>query len=471
MINHDETELGYVTSILKRPDLLDELILPMPAIERVFAKTVYQVMIGLYKGNRPIDYVSVAAASGGAITLSALVGAVDQYATSSVNTIRDHYDQLNLRYQVGKIRQIGEALVEDAKPGRDPELLIEFIEHSLLELTSKRVVETEPLKDIAERFAVDILSDKDRWERGLETRISDLNKRITGFMPSDYVVIAAPPRFGKTAFAFDACLYNAQFGVNSLYCALDQSKRSMVQRIFTAKTGLDKYKLMHVDHKFTDHEQGLISDASREISALKGTVFINDNASLSMTDIRSLARQYKRKHNIKLLVLDYIQQIRSVGRPENRTQEMTAISRQIKELGRELDIPIFALSQLARTYDGDCDPGTNKWPRPRLTMLRDSGAIEQDATLVLFLFNRAVILQERFGDQSTQYLKELGKNPDGIINAEVIISKHKDGESGSVRCKFDRVRTRFVTGTWEDDSANARPEPDQRTTWRGSSDV
>ena len=456
MLTTTEIELAYVASIIKKPDRLDEHMVGATAIQNGFARSVYDQILKLHQSGRPIEYANIASISGGVITLSALVELVENNATTGAGAVADFAKQLRLEDQVRKLKELGEYIVADAKPGTDPELLMEFIEHSLLEMAQSRQVETETLEQISNRFATEILSDKDRWERGIETRISELNKRITGFMPGEYIVVAAPPRYGKTAFAFDICYYNAMFGVNSLYIALDQSKRAMAQRLYTALTGMDKYKLLHADHRFNESEQGLIADASKSIAQLKGKVFINDNASLSITDIRSLARSYKRKHNIKILVLDYIQQIRSVNRPENRTQEMTDMSRKIKELARELDIPVIALSQLSRSYDGECDPEKNKFPRPRLTMLRDSGAIEQDASQVLFLFNRAVLIQERLGDDSVHYQREIAKNPDGVVDAEIIIAKQKDGEQGTVQCKFNRQQTRFYSGE------HSRPEPSDR---------
>lgn len=441
-----ETELAYVASVIKRPVLFDENIISATAIQNGFAKTVYDAVLTLHNAGRPIEYANIVSVSKSTLTLSSLVELVENNATTSAAAVADFAKQLTLEDQVRKLKQLGDYILNDAKPGTDPELLVEFIEHSLLEIAQARHVETESLEQISSRFAIEILSEKQKWERGIETRIAELNKRITGFMPGEYIVVAAPPRYGKTAFAFDICYYNAMFGVNSLYIALDQSKRAMAQRLYTALTGMDKYKLLHVDHRFNEFEQGLIADASKSIAQLKGQIFINDNASLSITDIRSLARSYKRKHNIKVLVLDYIQQIRSVNRIENRTQEMTDMSRKIKELARELDIPVIALSQLSRSYDGDCDPRNDKFPRPRLTMLRDSGAIEQDASQVLFLFNKAVLIQERFGDDSVYYQNEIAKNSPGIVDAEVIIAKQKDGEQGTVQCKFNRQQTRFYSG-------------------------
>lgn len=458
----EDVELGYVASIIKRPDQLDENIVHPKAIKGGMARAVYDAILKLHNAGRPIEYANIA---GGAVTLSGLVSLVEGYATTNPAAIADFAKQLTLEYQITKLRELADYILHDAKPGTDPELAIEFIEHSLLEIAQGRHTETESLAQISNKFAAELLSEKEKWERGIETRIDALNKRITGFMPGEYVVVAAPPRYGKTAFAFDICYYNAMFGVNSLYIALDQSKRAMAQRLYTGLTGMDKYKLLHVDHRFNESEHGLIADAAKSVSQLKGQVFVNDNASLSITDIRSLARSYKRKYGIKILVLDYIQQIRSIGRSENRTQEMTDMSRKIKELARELEIPVIALSQLSRSYDGDCDPSKDRFPRPRLTMLRDSGAIEQDASLVLFLFNKAVLIQERFGDESVFYANELQKNQPGIIDAEVIIAKQKDGEQGTVQCKFNRQQTRFYSGE------HSRPEPVDRSYLSGGGRV
>ncbi len=257
---------------------------------------------------------------------------------------------------------------------------------------------------------------------GVPSGFVDLDKLTRGFQSSDLVLIAARPSMGKTALVLNIAQYlgvhtDMTVGVFSL----EMSKEQLFMRMLTTEAGIDS-------HKFRGGFLG-----QRDYDALAGAltrldgakVFIDDSASIGVLEMRAKARRLKSEHGLHFLVIDYLQLMTGRGRFDNRTQELASISRSLKGLAKELDVPVVALSQLSRAPESRSDR------RPQLSDLRESGALEQDADLVLFIFRE----------------EQYDPSPENENLAEIIIGKQRNGPTGVVKLAFLKQCTKFANLT------------------------
>ena len=268
---------------------------------------------------------------------------------------------------------------------------------------------------------------------GVPSGFSDLDDKTAGFQPSDLVIVAARPSMGKTAFCLNVAA-NAAItkGTPTAIFSLEMSKEALVQRLLTAEARVDAHRL----------RQGALKDAdyallARSAGHLSGApIWIDDSAALTPLELRAKARRIKAEADIGLVIVDYLQLMRSSEQAENRTQEISAISRALKALAKELAVPVVALSQLSRAPE----QRGGEHRRPQLSDLRESGAIEQDADVVLFIYRPEMYATETERDELEG-------------QAEVIIGKQRNGPTGTVKLYFNKAYTRF-------DNYSGRETPD-----------
>ena len=263
---------------------------------------------------------------------------------------------------------------------------------------------------------------------GVASGFTDLDELTSGFQPSDLVIVAARPSMGKTALVLNIAQYAAiEKNVPVALFSLEMSKESLVQRMLTAEGRVDAQKM----------RKGLLRDEdysrlARAAGILSGApIWIDDSAGITLLEIRSKARRLKADQDIGMVVIDYLQLIQGPASSESRQQEISQISRSLKALAKELAVPVIALSQLSRAPEqraGD--------HRPQLSDLRESGAIEQDADLVMFIYRQEVY------DGATD---KDGNSLEG--RAEVIIGKQRNGPIGLVNLFFHKAYTRFENYT------------------------
>ena len=246
---------------------------------------------------------------------------------------------------------------------------------------------------------------------GVSSGFQDLDNQISGFQNSDFIVLAARPSMGKTALALNI---SRNIAVNSNlkigFFSLEMSSQQLTERLLSAEAQISSH-LVRVG-KLPKKDWRKLSDAASTLS--EAQIFIDDSAGLNIMELRAKARQMKSEKNIDILIVDYLQLLHKAGRVESRQQEISYISRSLKSLAKELNIPIIALSQLSRAVEARSDH------RPIMSDLRESGAIEQDADIVLFIYRKYVYSK-----------KEEDK---GI--SELIISKHRNGPTGTVKLAF-----------------------------------
>ncbi|MEZ0334982.1 MAG: replicative DNA helicase, partial [Gemmatimonadales bacterium] len=264
---------------------------------------------------------------------------------------------------------------------------------------------------------------------GVPSGFVDLDGLTSGFQRAELVVVAARPSMGKTAFCLNIAANAASEGQGVAIFSLEMSKESLVQRMLTATARVDSHRVRQGSLRDSDFTQ--LARAAGLLQTYQ--IWIDDTPSITLLEMRSKARRLKIDNDLKLVVVDYLQLMRSPEYSENRVQEISDISRSLKALARELEIPVIALSQLSRASE---QRGGER--KPILSDLRDSGAIEQDADLVIFIHRPEYYDRE---DESKRGL------------AEIMLAKNRNGPTGDVQLKFTREYTRF-------DSFSGRDEPE-----------
>ncbi len=254
---------------------------------------------------------------------------------------------------------------------------------------------------------------------GLTTGFSDLDRKLSGLQKSDLVLLAARPSMGKTAFGVNIAT-NASIKGNGKIAvfSLEMSKEQLVQRIISSTAHVDLQKI--ISGNLADDEWIQVVNAMGPLSKME--IYIDDTAGISLMEMKAKCRRLKVEKGLDLIVVDYLQLMQVDGRVESRQQEISAISRGLKGLAKEMECPVLALSQLSRA------PELRSDHRPILSDLRESGAIEQDADVVLFLY------------RDEYYDKESEKKNIG----EVIIAKHRNGPTGSIELVFKQEYTKFL---------------------------
>lgn len=256
-----------------------------------------------------------------------------------------------------------------------------------------------------------------RGVTGVATQFKGLDRFTSGFQPGDLIILAARPSMGKTSLALNVAINVARQGTSVGVFSLEMAAEQLTLRLLSTESGIDHQKIRNAT--ISSEEWIGLTHVAAELGDMK--LFIDDTAGINVMELRAKARQLKSKNNVGMLVIDYLQLLHGGRRHENRHQEVSEISRFLKALAKELSIPIIALSQLSRAVDSRVDK------RPLLSDLRESGAIEQDADVIMFLYRDVVYNQET-------------ENPD---LAELIIGKQRNGPTGTVSLRFLRELTKF----------------------------
>lgn len=279
----------------------------------------------------------------------------------------------------------------------------------------------EPMKNIVMRTfeRINVLYESRGGLTGISSGFKDLDKLTSGLQKSDLILVAARPSMGKTAFTLNIASYCGLHNNTVAFFSLEMSKEQLMQRMLCSEGGIDASRLRtgQLDEGEWNH---LVETADR---LSRAPIFIDDTAGITVMELRSKARRLKAEHGLDLIVIDYLQLMQ--GRPnrngDNRQQEISEISRSLKALARELDVPVIALSQLSRSVE------SRQIKKPMLSDLRESGSLEQDADIVMFLY------REDYYDKDTE-----NKNI-----TEVIIAKHRNGPVDSISLFFQKEFTKF----------------------------
>jgi len=434
-----DAERAFLGSILLDNDALNVVSGTVSAND-LFAEShrlIFQKIVGLFEKNQTVDVVSLAEElskagvlekTGGVAYLAALSDGVPVGDYSFVgNYARIIKEKSILRRLINASSNVMSRALEASE---DTELLIDDAQKQIFEIASEKTQSGFfGVKEIVKSSfgTIDVLFDRGQRVTGVETGFTDLDSKTSGLQPGELIVIAARPSMGKTALAMNIAAYAATHGKVVGMFSLEMSKESLLIRLLCSEARVDSHKLRT---GFSSREDwGKMSNALGRLA--EAPLFIEDTPSLSVLQMRAKARQLKSERGLDLLVIDYLQLATGHGRFENRTQEVSYISRGLKAIAKELHIPVVALSQLSRAPE-------HGGGEPKLHHLRESGSIEQDADVVIFIHSEKRDVPE-------------GEEPDAQegFETKLIIGKQRNGPTGKVNVVFQRKFVRFENGPLE----------------------
>ncbi|MCP1100889.1 replicative DNA helicase [Aequitasia blattaphilus] len=389
---------------------------------------VFDAMVELYREAKPVDL----------ITLQDRLREKDiPEEVASLEYVRDLLTTVptsaNIKYyadivaeksMLRRLIRLNESIANTCYVGKEPlEVILEETEKSMFALLQKRNnVESTPIKQVAlnalER--IEMASKNKGSVTGIPTGFMDLDYKLSGLQNSDLILIAARPSMGKTAFVLNIAQHVAfKQNLGVAVFSLEMSKEQLVNRLFSLESQVDSQSIRTGNLKDSDWDKLIES-----VGVIgKSKLIIDDTPSISVTELRSKCRKFKLENDLSLIIIDYLQLMSgSVGkRTESRQQEISDISRGLKQVARELNVPVIALSQLSRAVESRTDK------RPMLSDLRESGAIEQDADVAMFIYR-------------DEYYN---KDSDAIGTAEIIIAKQRNGPIGTVELAWIADYTKF----------------------------
>jgi replicative DNA helicase len=394
-------------------------------------RRIFEAMAVLAERSQPIDLVtlkdelarqSALEAVGGATFLAALVDGVPRI------TSVEHWSRLiKEKAVVRNLIHAGNRIVQSCYEGEDEAAeLLDRAEKAIFDIAERRIRQgfVDMGEIVKESFrTIDQLSQSKDVVTGLPTGFVDIDEMTSGLQKGDLVIVAGRPAMGKTSFCLNVAQHVAlRTGETAGIFSLEMSRAQLALRMLCSDARIDAHRLR--TGKLTEKDWARLAKAYTDLSQAR--LFIDDSATITPLEMRAKCRRLKAEHNLGLVIVDYLQLVTSSGRVENRQQELSAISRSMKGLAKELDIPVIALSQLSRAPEARTDR------RPQLSDLRESGALEQDADIVMFIYR-----EEEY--------KATDENR-GI--AEIIIGKQRNGPTGNRRLAFIKEFTRFENLEW-----------------------
>ena len=426
-----ESEKALLGSLLLSADALFEIsdVVTSKSFYAAKHQVIYETIESLVNNKEPVDILTVSASLraqkvfdqiGGAPYLSDLLGLVGSAANIK------YYAQIVRKKEL--LRRLIEASSHISEISYDEsdslETVLEEAERTIYEITTKgssadRLIPFQELID--ETWArIEKLADSNGGLRGVPSGFKDLDNKLSGFQPSDLIILAARPSVGKTSLALDFARNAAvKNNIPVAIFSLEMSKEQLVDRMLSAQSQVDGWKLrtakLSLDEEFERLQAGM-----HEL--MKAPIYVDDKAANSILNMRSTLRRLNSDRSIGLIIVDYLQLMSTAKNYDNMVNQVTEISRSLKALAKEFNAPVIALSQLSRAVE-------SRGGRPRLSDLRDSGSIEQDADVVMFIHR-----EDKYGENTEK------KN---IV--EILIEKHRNGPTGIVELFFDDKKTSFLS--------------------------
>ncbi|HYA02270.1 MAG TPA: replicative DNA helicase [Syntrophobacteria bacterium] len=423
-----EAEQSVLGGILLDNDVLPGVleILSGEEFYRAAHRTAFAGIVALFERSEPCDLVTLTnllkshnqlEEAGGASYFASLVDSVPSLANVS-HYARIVHEKWLQRSLISSATQIVTSTFGSSLPAEE---LLDRAEQTIFQIGEKRVKRSFfPIKDIVKQSikTLEDLHGRQEIVTGVATGFDDLDRKTCGLQPSELIVIGGRPSMGKTAFALNiarnaAVDHEVPVGIFSL----EMSKEQLGMRMLCSEAKVDAHKMR--SGFFSNSDWVKLTRAAGTIS--EASIFVDDSPALSVLELRAKARRLKREQNLGLIIVDYLQLMRGPQSAEQREQEISEISRSLKALAKELSVPVVALSQLNRRVEERHDK------RPQLSDLRESGAIEQDADLIAFIYRDEVYHAES---------PDKGK-------AEIIIGKQRNGPTGVVKLAFLSHCTRF----------------------------
>ncbi len=427
-----EAEKALLGSILIRCEVMHDIsdLIREESFYTTQHKVIWATLFELHSKSTPIDLLSVSARlkeknqldqAGGMSYLTELINVVPSSTNAS------HYAEIVEKKHV--MRDLLRAAERITGLGYDEEAdlheMLEKAEKELYAVTNKTgshkfIALKDTLHEAWDRF--EHLSKTTGELRGVPSGFPDLDNKLAGFQKSDLIILAARPSMGKTSLALDIARKAAvNHKVPVAIFSLEMASSQLVDRMLAAESQVDSWKLRTGQNLSVEHDFKAIGDAIGRLS--EAPIYIDDQAGNNILKMRATARRLKNEKGLGLIIIDYLQLMvpTNARATDNLVQQVTEISHSLKNLARELEVPVLALSQLSRAVE-------QRGGKPRLSDLRDSGSIEQDADVVMFI--------HRESDQDAGGRKE---------EAEILIEKHRNGPTGTVKLFFDSKKTTFLS--------------------------
>jgi len=427
-----EAERALLGAIMLRPDLISEVldIISPAAFYAEKHRVIFTAMLDLFGKGNPIDLLSLSTRlrdtntldqAGGLTYLTEIIDSVPS-AANALHYAELVYKKFMMRRLIESSEQIVQMGFDD---GGDLDEILDRAEKRIFEVTNiSRVRSFLELRDILGEAweRLDRLHKNKGELRGVSTGFKELDSILSGFQRSDLIILAARPSMGKTSLALDIArqtAINNQTPVGIF--SLEMSNQQLVDRMLAAESRVNAWEL-RTGRINSDNAFDKIRDSLDRLST--APIYIDDQPANNILKMRSVARRLKSEKKLSLLIVDYLQLIAptSTRSSDSLVQQVTEISRSLKHLARELDLPVLALSQLSREVE-------KRGGRPRLSDLRDSGSIEQDADVVMFIHR-----EDKY--------KESSDKPN---IAEILVEKHRNGPTGKVELYFDDKRATFLS--------------------------
>ncbi|HEV8607286.1 MAG TPA: replicative DNA helicase [Tepidisphaeraceae bacterium] len=420
-----EAEMCLLAAMMLDKEMIGQVvqIVDREAFYQADHQIIFDIIVKLYEQNRPIDGVIVREELAKRQLLEEVGGL--PYLAQILNTVPSsahgaHYagivrEKSLLRQLIAASNNI---LRECYAPHEQADLVVDKAEKQIFEIAQKKVGGAMvPLESVLHEVFEMI---ENRGQRGLETGFFDLDDMLNGLQNGEMVIVAARPSMGKTALSMNFVEgLAAERGIPCAIFSLEMSKQQLAQRMLCSRGKIDSHKLRR--GMLQSHEYAHLANVVGQLA--KAPVWVDDSPGLTILDLRAKARRLKLQHDIKCIMIDYMQLMDNPG-PDSRQQQISEISRGIKAVARELNVPVIALSQLNRQSEG------RDGHRPRMSDLRESGSIEQDADVIMLLHR-----------EDYYKMAEPDFQPDNI--AELIIAKQRNGPTGTIKLYFDSKSTRF----------------------------
>ncbi|MBT4722545.1 replicative DNA helicase [Candidatus Falkowbacteria bacterium] len=433
-----EAEQSLLGSILIDKNAFDKIadIINANDFYKEAHRIIFEIMVSCYSRQEPIDILTIANSLSEKKVLDKIGG--KNYLVNLSNDVptSGHIVQYaNIIQKKATLRRLQEASQEihalSTQEDEEVDSLLDIAEQRLFNVSQNFLKQTfVPINSIlGDTFdRIDKLHREGGKFKGIATGFDDLDNLLSGLHNSDLIIIAARPSVGKTSLALDMARQIAtKAKVATGLFSLEMSKEQLVDKLLAAEANVDLWKMR--SGKLSDREED--DDFPRLGHAMgvlsEAPIFIDDTASLNVMEIRTKARRLKKEHNLGLIIIDYLQLMEARANAESRVQAVAEMTRALKGIARELDIPVIALSQLSRAVE------MTKPAIPKLSHLRESGSIEQDADIVMFIYRKAADRNYR-SEELTAQEQHL---------AEVFIAKHRNGPTGTVKLFFEGSKASF----------------------------
>jgi len=452
-----EAEMALLGSMMLEREVIGDVItiIHRNEAERFYRpdhRKLFEVLVDLYERGDPVDLVSVRNELS-RLNLLDEVGGVDyltQLAESVPNYLHAEYyarivrDKGMLRNLIGAAARITEAAYDQANEARE---ILDQAEQLLFEVTDERISDqAAQIHEELERIFQQIESREGHCITGIPTGFLELDDLLSGLQRGEMIVIAARPSMGKTAFGLSVAEHIAVTeNIPIAFFSMEMSRLAVAQRLLCARAGVDSQRVRK--NMVSEDEIARLQAAVGELAEMP--LFVDDTPGMSVLELRAKTRRLYLRHDIRAVFIDYLQLMHSPRKVESRQQEVAEISRGLKSLARELNIPVVVMAQLNRNPEGRTDK------KPMLSDLRESGAIEQDADVVMLLH------------REEYYYRVKGEIPPDDVRgqAEVIVAKQRNGPTATVKLHFNEHFARFDPLHYGDEpayipSGGYMPEPD-----------